>query len=92
MAGLHAADGSINVTVVNGASITGAYAANGSLNVIHPAGGGVKGATHPCGAMYVTNSPGTLVPMRAPDGSLYVQVSPYKENSGQKVTVVSGAL
>lgn len=92
MAGLYAADGSLNVTVVSGTSYTGLYAANGSYNVIKSPGTSLVGAYHPCGAMWVSISPGTLSPMRAPDGSLYVQRSPYKENAGQKVTVVSGSL
>ncbi len=81
MSGLYAADGSMNVTVVSGLSFTGLYAADGSINVIISPGSSFVGAYHPCGAWYVTVSPGTLVPIRAPDGSLYVQTSPYTGNS-----------
>lgn len=88
----YAADGSINVTVVSGSALTGLYAADGSINVIESSGSTLAGAYHPCGAWYVTLSPGTLVSIRAADGSLYVQKSPYTNNSGQRVTVVSGAL
>lgn len=90
---LYASDGSINLTVVSGSSFTGVYANDGSYNVVVSPGTYV-GAYHPCGALYVTVavSPTTgALPIRAPDGSLYVSVSPYT-NGGQKVTVVSGSL
>lgn len=88
----NASDGSINVTVVDGSTRTGDRAADGSLNVIVSPGSSFVGAYHPCGAWYVTVSPGTLISAKAPDGSLYVQTSPYKEDGGTKVTVVSGSL
>lgn len=90
--GVYAADGSWNVSVVSGSTRTGIYAADGSLNVVLAPGSSYVGAYHPCGALWVTVSPGTFVPVRAPDGSLYVQQSPYVNNSGQKVTAVSGSL
>lgn len=89
---VNAADGSLRITVVDGSTHAGVYAADGSINVIVSPGSSWVGAYHPCGAWYVTVSPGTLVPARAPDGSLYVQVSPYNGTSGQNVTVVSGSL
>jgi hypothetical protein len=84
-------DGSINVTVVPGTSLTGLYAIDGSINVIKSPGSSYVGAYHPCGALYVTVSPGTLVPLRAPDGSLYVNTT-LSKNGSQSVTVVSGSL
>jgi hypothetical protein len=91
--GLYATNGSINVTVVNGSTRTGAVAADGSWNVILAPGGTFVGAYHPCGARYVTLSPGTFVPIQAPDGSLYVDdVNAPSKNTGQPVTVVSGTL
>lgn len=91
--GKFAADGSMNLTVVNGSSYTGLYAPDGSINVIVAPGSSYVGAFHPCGAWYVTVSPGTLVPRRAPDGSLYVTVTAAPStNTGQPVTVVSGSL
>ena len=90
MAGLYAADGSYNISVVNGSTRTGAYAADGSINVVVSDGNGIKGAIHPCGAWYVTVAVNAKT-MKAPDGSLYVQASPYTKG-GQRVTVVSGAL
>ncbi len=90
---LYATDGSLNVTVVTGSSYTGLYAADGSLNVTTAPGGSYVGAYHPCGALYVTVAPGTLVPIRAPDGSLYVtNAGMPSTNLGQPVTVVSGSL
>lgn len=93
MAGVYAADGSLNVTVVDGSTRTGIYAANGSLNVVlapSPVTAPV-GAYHPCGAWYVTVAPSGVHPIRAPDGSLYVSESPYTD-FGQRVTAVSGDL
>lgn len=90
---LRAANGTINVTVVSGASYTGIYAADGSFNVIKAPGGTYVGLFHPCGAQYVTLSTGTLVPYYAPDGSMYVNdLSPINTNSGLPITVVSGTL
>lgn len=93
MAGLFAANGSLNVTVVDGSAFTGTTAPDGSLNVVvapTPVTDPV-GSYHPCGALYVTTSDGTVfLPLRAPDGSLYVtEENVY--NSGQRVTVVSGS-
>lgn len=89
----YAANGSINVSVIDGNTRTGLYAADGSINVVLSPGSGYVGAYAPCGAWYVTVSTGTLVPIRAPDGSLYVsQSGPPSTNSGQPVTVVSGSL
>lgn len=91
--GYYAANGSINISVVDGSSYTGFYAADGSVNVVLSPGSGFVGAFHPCGAQYVTVSPGTSVPLRAPDGSLYVNVqSAPSTNTGQPVTVVAGSL
>lgn len=89
----YGADGSWNVTVVDGSTYTGFYAADGSVNVIKATGSSYVGAYHPCGALWVTVSPGTLIPRQAPDGSLYVTESGMPStNIGQPVTVVSGSL
>lgn len=91
--GKYAANGSYNISVVDGLSYTGLYAVDGSINVIVAPGGSYVGAYHACGAWYVTVSPGTLVPLRAPDGSLYVvEGAAPSTNTGQPVTVVSGSL
>lgn len=89
----NAADGSINISVVDGSTYTGLMAADGSVNCVVSTGSSYVGAYHPCGAWWVTVSPGTLVGLRAPDGSLYVsQAGMPSTNSGQPVTVVSGSL
>lgn len=91
--GKFAADGSMNVTIVLGSVYTGLYAADGSINVVMSSGNSVYvGAYHPCGAWWVSLSPGTLVPLRASDGSLYINTTNSNTNSGQPVTVISGNL
>lgn len=89
----YAADGSWNVTVVDGNSYTGIYAADGSFNVIKAPGGVYVGEHHPCGALWVTTTIGGAVPFYAPDGSVYVtNLGMPSTNQGQPVTVVSGSL
>lgn len=90
----YAANGSMNVTVVDGTSYTGLYAADGSINVVVSPGGTYVGKYHPCGAWYVTvaTSPSVgALPVQAPDGSLFVSETPFT-NGGIRVTVVSGSL
>lgn len=90
----YAADGSWNVTVVDGLTYTGLAAADGSYNVAVSDGVAYKGAYHPCGAWWVITAPAPAVGAQtrtAPDGSLYVTQSPYT-NGGQRVTVVSGVI
>jgi hypothetical protein len=83
---IRAADGSINVTVVDGTTYTGVTASDGSANVIDDAGTN-QGSHHPCGAFRVTvASSGEMG--RAPDGSAYVSED---GSAGYKVTVVTGA-
>jgi hypothetical protein len=89
--GIYATDGSINVTVVDGTAFTGLYADDGSWNVILAPGDTFSGAQAACGALYVTVGTGETEEIKAPDGSLYVQETPYTGN-GQRVTVVSGTL
>lgn len=89
--GIRATDGSINIAVVDGSTRTGVQNASGHVNVVVSDGLTVKGAHHPCGAWWVTESTAGYHGIRAPDGSLYVSVSPYT-TIGQRVTVVSGAL
>lgn len=92
MTGVRAADGSLNITVVDGSSRTGVYAPDGSINVVVSDGSGYKGAYHPCGAWYVTVTDGSLSPYRAPDGSLNITDDTSLINAGTAVTVVSGSL
>lgn len=91
MSGLHAADGSLNITVVDGTTLTGLYAADGSFNVVVVSGGGLKGIYHPCGALNVTVVTSGLSSFYAADGSMNISVSPYVTGS-QEVTVVAGSL
>jgi hypothetical protein len=92
MAGIYAADGSLNVTVVDGNSLTGLYAADGSLNVVLSPGSGYIGAYAPCGAWYVTLITSGVVGYYAADGSLNVAESPYTAQGAVRVTAVSGDL
>jgi len=87
----HAADGSINISVVTGAAITGLTAADGSMNVVTSPGTIVQ-QQHPCGARYVTNVAGGVVGYYAANGSMNVAVSPYVATGAVRVTVVSGVL
>lgn len=87
MAGVHAADGSINVTVVDGTANVGTTAPDGSINIIVSDGSNI-GSHHTCGAFRVTVD-GTGKVGRAPDGSAYVSVD---GSGGYKVTVVGGSL
>lgn len=89
---LYAADGSINVTVVDGTTRTGLYAADGSWNVVVSDGIDHAGVYHPCGAYWVTVLEDGPEGIYATDGSLYVQESPYTYTGGLRVTVVSGNL
>lgn len=91
MSGIYAADGSINVTVVDGSTLTGLYAADGSWNVVNSPGTGLVGAYHPCGAYYVKLTASDVFSIRAADGSLYVNTS-NNIKQGQRVTVISGVL
>lgn len=91
MSGVYASDGSMNITVVSGTTLTGTYASDGSINVVVSTGLVFVGAYHPCGAWWVTVAPSGVHGIRAPDGSLYVSETPFT-NDGQRVTVVSGSL
>lgn len=87
---LYAADGSINVTVVDGTALIGRYAANGSWNVFQTTGT-QRGAYHPCGAFNVTVDNTGPNAIRAADGSMNVTTTPFNGKGAQRVTVVAGA-
>lgn len=90
---LYAADGSFNVTVVDGTTIGGLQAADGSYNVVQVDGTSIVGLHHACGAYNVVHGTvGSIYdsPHHA-CGAYYVSVSPYLPNTMQ-VTVVSGSL
>ena len=86
---LYAADGSFNVTVVDGTTLTGLYAADGSYNVVEQDGTTLTGLYHPCGAYNVVVTDGTHEGIYHPCGALNVQESPYTYDVTD-VTVVSG--
>lgn len=87
----YAANGSTNVTVVNGSTYVGRYAPNGSLNVVSRTEGTYTGIHHPSGAMNVVLSNSPSKKGHSPGGPAYVAVSPFT-NGGERVTVISGAL
>lgn len=93
MSGLYAADGSINVSVVSGATVTGQNAPDGSMNVVLAPTPVVApiGVNHPCGARWVTLTTSGFGAY-APDGSQYVVESPYNAQGAIRVTAVSGDL
>jgi hypothetical protein len=88
---LYAADGSWNVTVVDGSTFTGLYAPDGSYNVVEVDGTSIAGLYAPCGAYNVFVSDGTYTGFYHPSGAINVSVSPY-ELSTVRVTAVSGDL
>jgi hypothetical protein len=74
---LYAADGSFNVTVVDGTTITGVYAPDGSMNVHTVDGTELTGLYHPCGAYNVYISDGDIVGVIHPCGAMVMSQSPY---------------
>lgn len=87
---LYAADGSWNVSVVDGSTYTGVQAPDGSYNVFHVDGSVYTGLYAPCGAFNVFVSTGGTG-YYAPCGALNVSQSPYTRGT-VSVTVVSGSL
>lgn len=88
----YAANGTMNVTVVNGSSYSGLYAADGSVNVVQVNGSAITGRYHPCGAYNVVLYTSGATTAAHPCGALLVsQVGGYVPNTTQ-VTVVSGTL
>lgn len=88
---LYAANGSLNVTVVDGTSRTGLIAPDGSRYIVMSDGSAPIGVHHRCGAWNATYAPaGGTVPNKAPDGSFYV--SDTRRDGALFVTVVSGSL
>lgn len=90
----YAADGSLNVSVVDGLTYTGLYAADGSYNVVVVDGLTYVGKYAPCGAWNVRTAPVPVTganPISSPEGGLYVSQTPYT-NGAQRVTVVAGVI
>lgn len=86
----YAANGSLNVRVVDGLTYVGMYHPDGSTFVTGSTG---SGRHHASGALSVTSAetPGILYGMHAPDGSMYVS-STISNNGAQRITFVSGSL
>ncbi len=83
----------MNISIVNGATLTGRTAANGSTYCVKSTGVAPLGSNHPCGALWITDAtPGATVGAYAPNGSMYVCDSPYNPTGARRVTVVSGTL
>jgi hypothetical protein len=74
---LYAADGSFNVTVVDGTTLTGIYAADGSFNVYIVDGTTLTGLYHACGAYNVYISDGDIVSVVHPCGAMVMSQDPY---------------
>lgn len=85
----HAADGSLNVTVVLGVSYTGLFAADGSINIVQVSGGSYTGIYHACGA-YNAFTATTNVGYYAPCGALNVSLVASNKPGTVKITVVGG--
>jgi len=92
MAGLYAANGSWNITVVDGTTMKHLYAPDRSINVFQTTGLTPVGAYHKCGALNVTKVTSGQKHRYAPDGSTNITISPFVSNGAQRVTVVSGVL
>lgn len=89
---LYAADGSLNVTVVDGTTYVGRYASNGSMNVVVTDGSTLTGIHHPSGALHVVLRATPTTSIQAPSGGVYVSESGSYQSGSMKVTVVSGSL
>lgn len=90
----YAADGSLNISVVDGSTYTGVKAIDGSTYVVQNDGTTTySGAYHKCGALNVMKYVSGISNIRSPNGSLVVHVmAAPSNNTGQPVTVVSGVL
>jgi hypothetical protein len=88
---LYAANGSMRVTIVDGATRTGLIAPDGSRYLVMSDGSAPIGVHNACGAWNATYAPlHGVVPNKAPDGSFYV--SNTRRDGALFVTVVSGSL
>jgi hypothetical protein len=89
---LYAADGSTNISVVDGTTYVGRYAPNGSLNTVLSTGSTLTGIHHPSGALYIVNTLSPTLSFQAPSGGVYVSDTGSYQNGSLRVTVVSGSL
>lgn len=87
----YAADGSLNIRVVDGNTYVGRYATDGSTYVVVSSGSSLTGFHHPSGAMNVVNTDTAVLSTAHPSGGIYVADSPYATGA-TRVTVISGSL
>lgn len=88
---LYAADGSWNVTVVDGSTRVGVQASDGSYNVVDAsAETDPVGVYHASGALNVTPTTDPVDGRYAANGSLYVSESE-ADTGAQFITIVDGA-
>lgn len=87
----YAADGSLNIRVVDGNSYVGRYATDGSTYVVVSDGSTLTGFHHRSGAINVVNTNSAVLSAAHPSGGIYVADSPYATGA-TRVTVISGAL
>lgn len=85
---IYAADGSTNVTLVDGTERTGIYANDGSFNVVEVDGTTYTGTYAPCGAMNICFSEDGSFGVVHPCGALNVSSDPYVAGT-HKVTVLN---
>ncbi len=90
MAGLYAADGTININVVNGATFVGYQGSNGGLNVVQVNGTVNVPLQHVSGAINVFNALGGEEKHQHPCGARIVTNSGKHNAIG--VTVLTGVL
>ena len=90
MAGLYAADGTINVNVVSGASFVGYQGSNGGINVRQVDGTVVGPLQHVSGAINVLNAVGGEEKHQHPSGARVITNS--GKHGAQGVTVLTGSL
>jgi len=90
MAGLYAADGTMNINVVSGATFVGYQGSNGGLNVRQVDGTTVAPLQHVSGAINVFNAIGGEEKHQHPCGARIVTNS--GKHGAQGVTVLTGVL
>lgn len=90
MAGLFAADGTLNVNVVTGSSFVGRQGTNGGLNVLQVPGTSFTGYQHISGAINVFNAVGGEEKHQHQCGAQIITNS--GKHGAKGVTVLTGVL
>ena len=91
--GIYAANGALNITIVDGTAWTGFYADDGSMNAVMADGSVPVGLNHPCGARWITHDNTNLwgKGFYAFDGSMRVNDIAGTYNGATLVNVISGS-